>query len=239
MKMTFRLGVVVVMVGLGLAFVMSDSAVAQRRGGGGFGRMFRVSKVDLAVAPDVQSELKMTDEQKTKVQDISDQLREDRRDLFGGSFGNPSETFAEMERLNREASEKVDGVLDDAQQKRLRGIAIQVNGPAALNDETIVKDLNLSDEQKTKLEEVRDENNQAMRDAFSNAGDLSREERRDKMRELGDAANEKLLAVLNADQQAKFEEMKGDPFEFDRSQLRRGGGGGGGGFGGRRNRGNN
>ena len=147
---------------LGLA--ASQTALAQRGGGRGFGRLFGgVPKAQLATLEQVQTELKLTDEQKTQVADISDQLREDRRELFGSGFGQFSEIRSQMEDLNRKASAEVDGKLDDAQKQRLQEIAIQVNGPAALNDPSVVDKLSLSDEQKKKLEEVRSDNNKAAR----------------------------------------------------------------------------
>ena len=52
-----------------------------------FRRLFGVAKAQLATLPEVQTELKMTDEQKTRVAEINDQLGEDRRALWGTGFG--------------------------------------------------------------------------------------------------------------------------------------------------------
>ena len=223
---------VAVAVGLGLAVAIAQSASAQGGGGGrGFGRMFGVSKARLATLEEVQTELKLSDEQKDQIEDINEQLREDRRGLFGGGFGQFSEIRTKMDELNSKASAEVDGKLDEDQRKRLQEIAIQVNGPSALNDPSVVDQLGLSDEQKKKLEAVRSENSQARDEAMDNSGELSREEQREKFRGLADTANEKLLGVLTDEQKTKFEEMKGKAIEIDPSSLF-GGGGGGGGFGG-------
>ena len=64
----------------------------------------------------------------------------------------------EMEKLNNEASAKLAEVLDDNQQKRLMGIQIQVNGANSLFDAAIAKELGVTEDQKTKLEETRQEN---------------------------------------------------------------------------------
>jgi len=217
-----------VVIGFGMAVAIAQSASAQGGGGRGFGRLFGgVPKAQLATLDEVQTELKLNDEQKTQIADISDQLREDRRDLFGSGFGQFSEIRTQMEELNRKASAEVDGKLDDDQKKRLQEIAIQVNGPAALNDPSVVDQLSLSDEQKKKLEEVRSDNNKAVEEAMSDFGDLSREERREKFRALADTANEKLLGVLTDEQKKTFDEMKGKEIEIDPSSLFGRGGGGG------------
>ena len=59
-----------------------------------------------------------------------------------------------------------------------------------------------------------------MRELFQ--GD-NREGAREKLDALRKETGEKLLAVLDADQKEKFEKVKGEKFELDRSALRRGG----------------
>src|SRR5262245_29267696 len=58
------------------------------RGFGGRGGGFGVSSIQLAAeSPEVQEALKLTDDQKTKVGEINDKLRDDRRELFQGGGG--------------------------------------------------------------------------------------------------------------------------------------------------------
>jgi Spy/CpxP family protein refolding chaperone len=219
----------VVMVGLALVVAMADTASAQRRGRG-FGRLFGgIAKADLATLDGVQSELAMTDEQKTKAEEVSDQLRRERRDLFQSGFGELSEIRSEMDELNRKASDDVNQLLDENQQKRLREIAIQVNGPAELSDPAVASELQITDEQQSKLDEAREQNSESVREVFLDFGNMSRDERRAKRDELSKSASEKLLGILTDDQRAQFELMEGAEFDVDLSQLRgrgrRGGGG--------------
>jgi hypothetical protein len=146
--------------------------------------------------------------------------------LFQSGFGRFNEIRGEMEELNRKASAEVMELLDVAQRKRLQGIAIQVNGPVELSDPAVGEQLQLTDEQRTKLEEVREANSQAVRDAFQDLGDLSREERREKFGELAESAGNNLLGVLTDQQRAQFDQMKGEPLEIDLSQFRGRGRGG-------------
>ncbi len=178
---------------LAIVVAMAQVAEAQREGGrrggrgfgrGGFGPIPAVQLV--ADAEEVQTALTLTDDQKTKVDEINDQLRDDRRELFqgGGGGGDFRAMRDEMEKLNTEAAAKLAEVLDAGQQKRLMGIQIQVNGAEMLLDAAVAKELNVTDDQKSKLEEARDENRQAMMDAREEMQDLEREERRAKQQEF-------------------------------------------------------
>lgn len=215
-------------MGLGVAAVvafMIQPASAQR--GGGMGRMRGFSSATIATLDEVQAELKLTDAQKTEIATINDDMRSSMRDLFSGGDrpdGDRSNLDA-FEKLNQEATAKVDKVLDPAQVKRFQEITLQVNGASALNDSAVREQLHFTDEQTSKYEEARNAN----RDAMQELQDLSREERQAKRDELRKAADDRLLAILTPEQQTEFEAMKGAPLEIDLSQLRGRFGGGRGG----------
>lgn len=213
--------------------VISQVSLAQReegrrgRGGpggpgGGFGGP--PSSALLLGLKEVQEALKLTDDQKSKLGTIRDELqdafRKARQD--GGS--------EKMQELMTSISSKVNEVLDEAQQKRLMGIMVQVNGANATLDPAVAKELNITDDQKKQLDEARQKNRDSMREAFEGAGDRdsSREETRAKFDKLREDANKKLLAVLTSEQQTKLESLKGEKVDIDMSALRGGPGGPGG-----------
>jgi hypothetical protein len=226
---------------LAIIALVAEAAVAQREGGrrgrgGRFGARGNISAVQLvAEADEVRTALNVTAEQEEKIDEINDELRDARREAFGGGGGGGDFRAAmeEMEKLNQEASAKLAEVLDEGQQKRLLGISIQVNGAAALSDPKVAEALAITEDQKTKLDEARESNMDASREAFQELRDqdLSQEEMREKMQQLREEGDKKLLAVLTSDQQAKLEDLKGEPVEVDMSQFR-GRFGGGRGFGG-------
>ena len=185
-----------------------------------------LSSVRLAATDEVAAALKLTDEQSDQIAKINQQLREDVRAAFDGGGGREK-----MRELYGEAAAKLAEILDDAQEKRLMGIVIQVNGANATNDPAVAKELNITDDQKANLAEVRDGIMQAMREAFDEirGQDLSRDEMRTKFEQLRDDADKKVLAVLTDEQQAQLEALKGEPVEIDMSQFRPGGGRGFGG----------
>jgi hypothetical protein len=210
-------------VALVLVAMAVEPVLAQGGGGGGrgMGRQRAYSQARLATLPEVVTELKLTDEQKTKISAIADQLQSDIRSSFGGGGGPPD--MDKMEQMNQDATAKVDALLDAGQQKRLGEIAIQVNGASSLNDAALRKQLNFTDEQTKKYEEARDANRAAMTELMG----MSREERQGKMADMRKEADDRLLGVLTDQQKTEFEGMKGTPLTVDLSALRGRGGGGG------------
>jgi Spy/CpxP family protein refolding chaperone len=212
---------------MSLLAIAAESSQAQQggRGRGRWGRMFTLPKVTLAQLEEVRDELKLTDEHQQQIEDLNDELAEGMRTAFQDAGGDWDKMREAMNKTQQEVNEKLDKLLEPAQRTRMQEIFIQVNGAAALQDEAVAKALQLSDEQKEKLEEVRD----ASRDEFMNAGlrDLDDEERAKKIEELTKSRDEKAVAVLTEEQRADFDEMKGDELKVDLSKLpafgRRGG----------------
>jgi Spy/CpxP family protein refolding chaperone len=195
--------------------VAADPAWAQR--GRGMGRMRMFSPAFVASLDEVQTDLKLTDEQKTEIATINDDTRGKMRDLF--SDGGPPDMEA-FQKLNQEAAAEVEKLLEPTQVQRLQEITLQVNGASALNDAALREKLHFTEEQTAKFEEARDANRDAMQEAMDGMEDLSREERRAKRDELRKGADERLLAVLTPEQKTEFEAMQGAPLEIDLSQLR-------------------
>ena len=118
------------LAGMAIVVLMAEVAEAQREGGrrgrggrGGFGR--NISSVQLvAESEEVRTALNVTPDQQEKIETINDELRDARREAFGGGGGGGDFRAAmeEMEKLNQEASGKLAEVLEDDQEKRLLGI---------------------------------------------------------------------------------------------------------------------
>lgn len=167
----------------------------------------------------------------------------------GGGPPSPEDRARfEQQRAERAKEEKarLAEILLPEQMKRLNEIFVQVSGTGALEDEDIAKEIGINEAQKTKLQQVRDQNREAfgaaMREMFQGGGGGGGgnfEANRAKMDELRKANDAKLLAVLSPDQQKKFEELKGKPFQMPEGFGRGGPGGPGGPGRGRGNRGGN
>jgi Spy/CpxP family protein refolding chaperone len=195
--------------------LVSQGSMAQREGrrdrgdrGGRGGPGGPVSMARLATIDKVQDTLKLTDEQKDKIKKINEAAREEMGKMFR-SGERPD--FDKIRKMSEHTSAKLNEVLDDAQQKRLMGILIQVNPAGAINDPAVAKELSITDEQKTKLRETM----RGMREGRGQ-GPPSPDDRRARMEKI----EKDMMAVLTADQQKKLESLKGEKVEIDMSQLR-------------------
>jgi Spy/CpxP family protein refolding chaperone len=212
-------------------FAISQLADAQReegrRGRGGDGRRFGMGfgapLVGLATLNEVEEALKLTDEQKEKIDELNDDLRDKFREVL--EEGGQRE---ELQKVAQSGSQKLIEILDEPQEKRITEVAIQVYGPnAILIHPTLGEFLKVTDEQRTEMTDLQRENMQSMGDAFREMRDqeLSRDEMRTKFEQLRADADKKLLAVLTDEQRKQLDSLKGEKVEIDMSQLRGGRGG--------------
>lgn len=250
-----RLGMRVV-VCAAVCLAVATSAMAQGQGqgrggrggrggfGGGFGGgAFGLSLSRIVSIEKVQKELKISDEQKTKLDAIRAEARQGGGGGAGGfgNFQNMSEEertkfFEEMRKQGEERNKKVEAVLDADQNKRAKEILLQARGNSALADPEVAKQLALTEDQVASVKTIGEESGKQMRELFQPGGD--RDEQRKKMEELRKNTDEEYLNVLTDEQKAKFAALKGAKFELDPADLR-GGFGGPGGRGGQGGQGGN
>jgi Spy/CpxP family protein refolding chaperone len=205
--------------GVALAFlataVLASSAAAQGRGGRGFGGGGNILRM-----AEVQAELKLTDEQKTKLTGMLSQQRGGRGG--GGQFRDLSrEERAKMQAERRaEQQKQLAAILNADQMKRYRQLELQRQGSAALAETEVQTELKLTADQKTKVESILGEQREAMREAReSAAGD--REAMRTKTAEIRKKSGEKLEALLTDEQKTQWKAMLGAPFTFPTAPVRR------------------
>lgn len=196
-------------------------------GGRGFPGGFGGGPLELLQRPDVQAELELLDDQKHEARKLAEDLNSRRRELFGqfrGGNQNEDDREALRERV-REAFQKLNQDTEESlsfllphQRTRLSQLEVQFRmrgGGAlgALSSRQVAENLKVSDEQREKLRERGRELGQELRK---------------KMAELQREFQDKLLAELEPEQRAKFQELVGDPFEFQDQGPGRGGRPGGG-----------
>jgi Spy/CpxP family protein refolding chaperone len=180
------------------------------RAGGAGGPGGPPSMARLAMIDKVQEALKLTDEQKTKIEKINSESRKEMRDASSGDKPDPEK----MRKMRDGLTEKLKEVLDADQQKRLMGIFVQVMGNGAVMDPAVGKEIGLTDEQKDKLHEAMGPPPEGGR----GGGGQGFQERRAKM-------DKEVMAVLTPEQQKKLESLKGEKVDIDMSALRGPGGG--------------
>ena len=219
-------------VGLLSCFSSVDFACAQGGGGGrgpGRGQQTR-TRFELATLPEVQSELKLTEEQKKLASEQLAKLREKQAAMApaggggggGGAGGGAAmqAARAEMQKMGAELDATFSAKLDDAQKARMHGLIAQVNGAAALMDTAIAKALEITDEQTAKLKAANEANQAARREAMQGAQNMSQEERAEAMTKMAAEQTKTLMAVLTEAQTKKLETLKGAALTIDMAPLR-------------------
>ena len=197
-----------------LVTLSATDASAQPPGGRGRGMGGMMSHASLLRQEPVQADIGLSADLKKK---IASELPERGP---GGGGGNPRDMSDEQRQKwmeerrarNTEDDKKIAGLLSPEQLARLKQIRVQALGAGVLMDESIAKELSVTDDQVTKLQS-------AMRDMRQGGGAGNPGEMRAKM-------TAKAMEILNAEQKAKLEALKGPAFDVSKLQMRGPGGGG-------------
>src|SRR5439155_23835040 len=106
-----------------------------------------------------------------------------------------------------------------------RQISLQLSGAQAFNNPEVVAELKLTDEQKEKIREIRQQTTQEAQSIRENTTD--RAEARQKVDQLQKSTATKVIGLLTAEQKEKWKELTGEPFKGEITRGRRGGAGAG------------
>jgi len=195
----------------------TSSAMAQGPGGrgpggrgaggpGGGGDLFGLLNNE-----SVQKELEIVPSQLDDIRELGEEMRESMRDMFQGMRNASEEERREMFDKLRSAREDMEAdlskVLMPAQLERLKQIQVQQQssgrGGVSFANPRIAETLGLSEDQIADLREKAEE---------------LQTEMRAKVEELRKQADEELLQMLTPEQQKKWKEMVGDPFELEQQR---------------------
>ncbi len=215
MRVTSIIRNLMILCGAGIVMVqLPGMAWAQRgfgppRGGPERGGAY----LDLR-SEEVRREIGITDEQLARIDELLEQSRTqtDMReylDRLRNAEGDERDAIrAEMreafENQRQAADQHLQQVLTPQQLTRLSQLRLQRQGVRALADETVAQSLELSDEQRQRLEVLLQEFDDARRSLGFSATDAEREQFRNTW-------TEKALAVLTTEQQENWKAQLGDP----------------------------
>jgi hypothetical protein len=240
---------------VGLAALMAAPALAQRpqrptqpqqqqgRGFGGQGGYAALLRNE-----SVQRELKLEADQVEKATQAVRSVQEKHRDAFAAlRDATPEERRAKQQELNQtinsETLQALNDVLKPEQVKRLKQIELQQAGYNAFTRPDVQKALNLTDDQKGKINTIVEETSREMRTLLG-AGPGARGqgqgqgqrgqgqrgqgqgqgrpggENQEKVEALRKQTTEKVHAVLTDDQKSSWKEMTGEPFQVQTARRR-------------------
>jgi len=189
---------------------------------GGFG-MGGTSKLMLLNREEVQKELNITAEQKEKITKLQTEARGARpegarnpRDMSQDERKKAMEDMQKKAAETRKANEtKLAEILNKDQVKRLDEINIQQMGIQALRAEEVQKALKLTQEQNDKIKAAFDAQMQEMRGMGQRGAGQDRAAMQEKRAKLQKDTEEKVLAILTAEQKDAFTKMKGKELKLE------------------------
>lgn len=216
-----------------IIFALSALALGAfaQRGGGGMRGGF-MNKYMLLNMKDVQTDMKLSDDQVAKLKTLSDQQREDMRSAMENAraSGDMSSMGEARKKINDEYKPKYDAVLNAEQMTRLDQLFLQFRKGQALSDADLQQKLGMTEDQKGQVETLFKQQQDANRALFEKVRnqEMTQDDAFAAFRKNNDILSDQLMKILTPDQQAKLTAMEGAPFQgkFDTPQFgrRRGGG---------------
>ena len=199
---------------LGALALLASPAWAQGQGRGGFGG----GAAGFLMAPNVQKDLKLTDEQVKKVQETLREIREKHQgDYTALRDASPDVRSTKMATLNETVGDEVKKALSFSaeQSKRFDQISLQAHGAQAFANPTVDAKLKLTDDQKSKIREIVEATRSSSAGAFNkDASEQERTDARNKRAATQKQNMTKVQALLTSDQKKAWKELTGEPIEI-------------------------
>jgi len=228
MEMMRRIAFVTLLAGALVGMALAQPPAGGRRGRGGqpsgppvgapmmFARGGLMMMLGLLNNPQVQQELKLTEEQRDKVSALSEQLREKFRGLGQELRGlSPEEREKRIRAVNEEVEKELAKVLKKEQLQRLRQIALQVEGMAALARPEIAKQVGLTEGQQQQIREILREANEKRRALFQQGPPADRQAMFREMQKIRQWVDEQISKLLTEQQKKKWQELIGEPLKLE------------------------
>jgi hypothetical protein len=251
LKTVFVLGSVLV---AGLAMAQGGGAGGgQQRGG--FGSMMS-SPVLLIGRADVQKDIKLTDDQKAKLEALKAEFPMMNRggnrggggggggqqggggggqqggqggQRTGGGQGGGQVDMQAMQEMMKKAEAAIKEILTDEQETRIKQIGIQLGGAGVFGREDVQTELALTVDQKKSIMDLQQKQQQANGEMMQRVQneEITRQEAMELRTKNDKILLEEIVKLLDQTQKDKYEAMKGPKFTPDPPQPRGGGNGGG------------
>jgi hypothetical protein len=182
--------------------------------------------------PGVLKELKLSDEQVTRVKEVVHEMRlkhrEDWEKIRDLSEEERRDRLPEVIKLvSDDTMKSLHSVLSVPQVRRLKQIQWQNDGLGAFSDDEVIKALQLTVEQKEKIRALNSEVNRQWHDLVTSSAASGTEGNRyreifRKLSVIRREARDKGVGLLTAAQKKTWKDLVGEPFEVKIEQLRTG-----------------
>jgi Spy/CpxP family protein refolding chaperone len=162
--------------------------------------------------PDVKKELKLSDEQLSKLKDGLGKVMTKYKaefEKFQKAPPSPEQAEKTIKAFHDDSWKAIKGVLEAKQATRFQQILWQLGGINAFQDPDLQKELKLTDEQKKKIEDVFKDSGKKWQELEN-----KRENSPEKYQAIMKDAEGKVNGLLTDEQKKKLKELKGAPFQF-------------------------
>jgi hypothetical protein len=182
------------------------------------------SPLMVLLAPSVQKELKLTEEQKTKVYNFTKVATQKSRELmqtmaFNAGGGNPQAMMQMGMQLRQETDRDIAKILEAKQKERFDQIVLQNEGPLAVARPEIAAKLKLNESQQEYVQgvmlEMRRELMMAVRQGVA-SGQFNASQVRELSTQLRKEAVKEISKAIDRKQQKAFNSMLGAPFDLSK-----------------------
>jgi hypothetical protein len=134
----------------------------------------------------------------------------------------------EMQKTRLDVKKKLAEILNPRQLQRLKEIRLQVEGPAAISNYEVAAALDLTRDQRAKLETIQNKLASQMTEVIQELKGLTADEReaakpeiKERLQYLREEFSRKALKVLNPEQLKKFEQMQGKKLKLGGTETRK------------------
>lgn len=162
--------------------------------------------------------LNLTEDQKSKITPILQSQMEQARSIRQDTSLTPDQRRAKMKELRESTRSQIEPILTPEQREKMENFAQrrkemrggrEMGMGSARQMDRLSQKLNLTDEQKSKLQPLFEEHRKQMQSLWQDTS-LTPEQRREKAKELRQANHQQMLAILTPEQQQKLQQMRAD-----------------------------
>ena len=202
------------------AGLLASVSFAQPPGGGrGMGMGGGGNLIALAKAKDVAADLKLTEDQVKKLDELQKKITAKMASAREDNQGDREAMMTAMQQIGKESEKGLGEVVNADQMKRLKQLSLQStmkNGGlmAALMNPDVVKAVKLNEEQQEQLKGFNEDRMNTMREMFQGGGGGGdRAEMMKKMQEYNASLNKKVAKLLTDDQNKVLKDLQGEEFK--------------------------
>jgi Spy/CpxP family protein refolding chaperone len=157
--------------------------------------------------------LNLTDDQKTKIQPILQNSFQQVRSIHQNTSLTPDQQKTQIQQIRESSRDQIKQILTPEQVAQMgngpgeRGPGMSRGGPGGDPLAWMSKNLNLTDDQKTKLQPLFADQHKQVQSVMQDSS-LTQEQKRAKVDEIRKATHQQVMSVLTPEQQTQMKQMR-------------------------------